>query len=124
MFNNYVKIAFRNLMKQKIYSLINITGLAIGMACCIVIFLFVQYEFSFDRFHDKADRIYRLCDILKITDREVKYSTVPSWALQPLLDDLPEIENAVRLNLNRGTITLCPPKEPLLSSRTEVTAGW
>ena len=60
MFKNYLKIAFRNILRQRVYSLINITGLAIGIACCILILLFVRYELSYDKFNKKADRIYRV----------------------------------------------------------------
>lgn len=62
MFKNYLKIAFRNLLKQKGYSFINILGLAIGIACCILILLFVQDELSFDKFHEKHDRIFRVVE--------------------------------------------------------------
>jgi len=63
MLKNYFKIAFRNLWRKRTYSLINITGLAVGMACCFLIFLYVHFETSYDRFHQKGDRIYRLnCD--------------------------------------------------------------
>ena len=60
MFENYLKIAVRNLRKYKSYSFINILGLAAGMACCILILLFVQHELRFDRFHENAANIYRL----------------------------------------------------------------
>src|SRR5580704_9781290 len=63
MLKNYFKIAFRNLWRRRAYSIINITGLAMGMACCFLIFLYVRFELSYDRFHQKADRIYLLaCD--------------------------------------------------------------
>jgi len=65
---NYLKIAFRNLRKQKLFGLINITGLALGISCCLLIYLFVQHEWSYDEFHEKADRIYRV--------ENVDYSTV------------------------------------------------
>lgn len=105
MFKNYLKVAFRNIMNQKMYSLINITGLAIGMACFIVIFLFVQFDFSFDRFHEHSDRIYRLCANVKVNNRDLGYSTVRSQAVVPFKEELPEITNAVRLTLHRGSIT-------------------
>ena len=60
MFKNYLKIAFRNIIRNKFYSSINIAGLAVGMACCIFIFLWVQNEMRFDRFHEKSDRLYRV----------------------------------------------------------------
>ena len=60
MVKNYIKIAFRNIKKHKGYSLINITGLAIGIACCLLIVLYVGFEMSYDSFHKDADRIYRI----------------------------------------------------------------
>lgn len=60
MFKSYLKIAYRNIRKNKIYSFINISGLSVGLACCLIILLFVKYELSFDKFHSKADRIYRV----------------------------------------------------------------
>ena len=63
MLKNYLKTAWRNLWKNKIYSSINVAGLAIGMAACIIILLFVSYERSFDNFHSK--NIYRLNEVQK-----------------------------------------------------------
>jgi predicted permease len=62
MLRNYFKIAFRNLIKNKVYSFINISGLAVGMACCLAICLYVYDEFSFDRFHANAPNIYRIVE--------------------------------------------------------------
>ena len=60
MLKNYLIIAWRNFRKHKSFSLINSAGLAVGMACFILIMLYVQFELSFDRYHEKADRIYRI----------------------------------------------------------------
>ena len=60
MLKNYLKIALRNLLKQKVYSGINIFGLAVGMACCLLILAFVHNEWSYDAFHEEADAIYRV----------------------------------------------------------------
>ena len=60
MFRNYLIVAFRNLIRHKVYSFINILGLATGMACVILIMLFIQHELSYDRNHENADRIYRV----------------------------------------------------------------
>ncbi len=60
MFRNYLTVAYRNLVRYKVYSAINITGLAIGIAFCILTFLYIRHEWSFDAFHEKADRIYRI----------------------------------------------------------------
>ena len=60
MFKNYIKTALRNIVRHKGYAFINIAGLAIGMACCILIVIFVMTELSYDKFHKDGDRIYRL----------------------------------------------------------------
>ena len=60
MIKNYLLIAFRNLLKNKGFSFINIFGLAIGMAACLLILQYVTFELSFDKFHTKGDRIYRI----------------------------------------------------------------
>jgi len=60
MFSNYLKIAFRNFRKQKFYSTINVLGLAFGIACCLLIFLYLRHELSFDLYHNKVEDIYRL----------------------------------------------------------------
>ena len=60
MIRNYLKIAWRNLWRSKGFSFINITGLAAGLACFIIIALYVADELSYDRYHEKADRIYRI----------------------------------------------------------------
>ena len=60
MVKNYFKIALRNFLKNKAFSLINIMGLAIGMASCLLIMQYVSFELSYDRFHQNADDLYRL----------------------------------------------------------------
>ena len=62
MFWNYLKVTYRSFLRQKVYSLINITGLAIGLACFILIFLYIRDEMSYDRFHSKSDRTYRVIE--------------------------------------------------------------
>ena len=58
MLKNYLTVAVRNILRHKVYSFINIMGLAVGMACCMLILLWVQDEISYDRFHENADDIY------------------------------------------------------------------
>jgi putative ABC transport system permease protein len=60
MFRNYLTVALRNIFRNKVYSAINIAGLAIGMTACFFIFLFVHFELSYDRFHKNANRLYRV----------------------------------------------------------------
>ncbi len=97
MFQNYVKLALRNLKKYKGYSFINLVGLAIGIACCILILLYVQDEFSFDRYAEEYDQIYRLVlDITTPDGEDISLArTPPPWA-PALAEDYPEVENYVR----------------------------
>ena len=60
MLKNYLNIVLRGIWKYKTFSAINILGLAIGITCCLLILLFVQYELSYDRYHDNLNRIYRI----------------------------------------------------------------
>ncbi|TPN88013.1 ABC transporter permease [Aquimarina algicola] len=97
MFRNYIKIAWRNLIKSKVYSGINIMGLAIGLTAGFLILLYVNFELSYDKFHAKGDRIYRVVSDLKTPDGVMK-TDVPSCAVSPhLQEEFPEVISAVRL---------------------------
>ena len=97
MIKNYFKIAWRNLWKNKVFSVINVIGLAIGMAACIVIMLFVVYERSFDNFHKK--NIYRLNEVQKfegmVASQKVALSMFPMGPT--LKNEFPEIKNFTRI---------------------------
>ena len=96
MLKNYLKIALRNFNRAKLFSFINIFGLAIGLSVCMIISIWVQREFSYDRFHSNAHRIYR---IERELFRDNLYSRWPITGgayKQALIDDFPEIEDAVR----------------------------
>jgi len=98
MLRNYVKIALRNLFRNKLYSLINLLGLAIGMAACLMIFLWVQDELSYDRFHQNAERIYRVERKFDFRDMHGQ-APITSGPYGPaMVGDYPEIENFVRLD--------------------------
>ncbi|MCB0316626.1 MAG: ABC transporter permease, partial [Calditrichaeota bacterium] len=100
MFLNHLKIAFRALGRGKIYTILNITGLALGLACFGFISAWVLNELSYDRFHEKHDRIYRLTGEVK-TDSETFDHAVTSPPMAAALQrDFPEVENAVRLDKN------------------------
>lgn len=96
MFKNYLKIAFRHLKKHKSYSFINIGGLVLGIACCILIFTYVNYELSFDKFHGNSERIYRIAAEGKVQDKPYTNARIPAPMAPLLLKDYPEIKNAVR----------------------------
>ena len=97
MFINYLTVALRNLLRYKGYSAINVLGLAIGVACCILIMLYVQDELSFDQHHEKKDRIYRLAESAVVAGRSIEAAvTPPPWA-PVLAKDYPEIEQITRI---------------------------
>ncbi len=96
MFKNYFKVAFRLIKRHKGFSLINILGLAIGMASCLLIFLYVQDELSYDRYNKNADRIYRAGTHLKMQRREMSVASVCAPMAKALVDEFPEVEKAVR----------------------------
>jgi putative ABC transport system permease protein len=102
MIRNYFKIAFRNLLKQKFYSLINVTGLAVGVACCILIVLYVQHELSYDKYHSKADRIFRVNGEIKYGGNHYKLAVAPAPLAESFIHEFPEIETAVRFR-TRGS---------------------
>ena len=98
MFKNYFITALRNLKRHKGFSFINLSGLAIGMACSILFALFVIFELSFDTYHTKADRIYRVGTQFGLGVDNRGAFTAPPMA-KALVNDFPEIENAARLSL-------------------------
>ena len=97
MFINYLTVALRNLLRYKGYSAINVLGLAIGIACCVLIMLYVQDELSYDQHHEKNDRIYRLAESAVVAGRSIEAAvTPPPWA-PVLAKDYPEIEQITRI---------------------------
>ncbi len=94
---NYLKTALRNLQKHKGYSLINIVGLAIGMACCLLIMMYVQDELSYDRYHAHADRIYRVIEEVRLEGVGEESSSMPFPAGDTIPLEYPDaVEAAVR----------------------------
>ena len=94
---NFFKIAFRNLWRHKWFSLINISGLAIGLTAGFLILLYVGFELSYDKFHEKGDRLYRVVADVK-TPSETIQGNITAWAVGPNLEpEFPEIESAVRV---------------------------
>ncbi|MCG3156372.1 MAG: hypothetical protein DKINENOH_02996 [bacterium] len=100
MLKNYLKIALRNLKKNAVYSSINLAGLAAGMACCILITLYVLHELSYDKFHQNADRIFRVRLDLDLNGVLYQEPSIPFPAAQALTRDFPEVERAVRFYRN------------------------
>ncbi|MFC1556164.1 ABC transporter permease, partial [candidate division KSB1 bacterium] len=96
MLKNYLKITLRNVKKHKTYSMINIFGLAFGLACCILILFWVNDELSYDSFHDNVDRIFRVVSERK-TNRTYISPVTPGSLAPALKQDFPEVENSARL---------------------------
>jgi len=105
MLRNYFTIAFRNLKKQSFYSLINILGLAIGIASCLIIVLFVTNELSYDRHHKDADRIYRVNCEIKFGANHLHLAVAPAPMADALRRDYPEVEHSARL-WNNGSMLI------------------
>jgi putative ABC transport system permease protein len=97
LFENYLKVAWRNIIRHKGYSFINVFGLAVGLTCCMLIFLYVRQELSFDTFHRRADRIYRFT--LESSEPEGKTvdAPTPSPAAPILKSEFPEIQKITRI---------------------------
>ena len=97
MLKNYIKIAFRNLFKNKTYSSINIFGLSIGVACCLLILLYLTNEFSYDKFHTNSDQIYRAWVHEDYGDGSIYWNTVTPLRLKETIsENIPEAEYIAR----------------------------
>jgi putative ABC transport system permease protein len=117
MYRNYLKIAWRNLQKNKTFSLINIFGLAIGLACFVLIALYVLDELSYDRFYPDAARIYRVHSDIRFggTDLVMAVSSDPFGAT--LKKDYPEVEQFVRLYASDGRKFIKRGTETIIENR-------
>ncbi|MCP5104232.1 MAG: FtsX-like permease family protein [bacterium] len=116
MFKNYLKVALRNIFRHKGYSFINITGLAIGMAVFMLILLFIRFEFSYDRFHDNFERIYRVEQVFAANGTEEASAACPAPLSKALKEDFPEFEAVCRV------ITWGGPMEITLPGNRMITA--
>ncbi|WP_134091594.1 ABC transporter permease [Olivibacter sp. XZL3] len=97
MIKAYLTIFWRNFKKNKVFSLINILGLAIGMGACLLIYTYIQFEWSYDNFHERGKRIYRLATDLKLPMETIHESATPAAPAYQLAQDFPEVEQFVRL---------------------------
>src|ERR1700743_831792 len=102
MFRNYLKTALRNLWRNKGFSAINIIGLAIGLATCLLILIYVMDETSYDRYNQKADRIYRLDAEIKFGGNHLILAQSPAPSGPAMRRGFPEIENEARILQSGG----------------------
>ncbi len=97
MLKNYFKIAVRNLLKRKAYTLINILGLATGMAVCLLIVLFIKSELGYDAIHEKADRVYRVVLERQYPGRSTSYSFITQSIGPAIQKEFPEVLECTRI---------------------------
>ena len=97
MIKNYLKVAMRYLMRHKEYTAINILGLAVGITCCILIMLFVQSEFSYDKFHSKSERLYRAWQHEKYEGQDFINTATPLPMAATIQASYPEVEASCRV---------------------------
>ncbi|MCP4726576.1 MAG: ABC transporter permease, partial [bacterium] len=111
MVNNYLKIALRSIKRSKVYSLINISGLAVGLACTMLIVMFVRYELNYDNFHEKGDRIYRICmDFIGSGDFRLHQLGTPRALGETIKNKYPDVENVSQISRLRYTTLTCGEK--------------
>jgi putative ABC transport system permease protein len=104
MIRNYIKTAFRSLLKNKSFTVLNVLGLALGLATCLLIVFYVFDELNFDSYNKKADRIYRINEEIKFGGNENSYAVSPAPAAAALKSDFPEIEQVARFRNQGGNL--------------------
>ena len=105
MVKNYFKIAWRNLMKNKFFSFINIVGLSIGITICLLILQYVSFQLSFDRFNKNADDIYRVANDRYQNGKLIQHGTITYSAIgKAMQNDFPEVINHARMRPTLGII--------------------
>ncbi len=125
MLKNYIKIALRSLFKQKMYSFINISGLALGVACCALILLYTTNEWSFDEFHSKSDRIYRAWTLEDYGEGDIYFNTVTPFVLKPTLEQsIPEVEQIARRYVFNDLVKRSESDESFSTSIQAVDPGF
>jgi putative ABC transport system permease protein len=123
MIKNFFKIAYRNLLRSKGFSIINITGLAVGMAAAILILLWIQSEVSYDNFHENKDRIYQVWN-RKMQEDEIKTSNrVSEPTARAAEKDIPEIERAVKVKW-RGDLLFAAGDKKIMKGAAIVDTGF
>ena len=106
MLTNYFKVAMRSLVRHKLYTTINIVGLSVGIACCVLIMLFVRNEWSYDSFNTNASLLYRIESMKKLPSGEFVFGAFQPMPLVPALKaEIPEIERAARFSSGGAIIT-------------------
>lgn len=106
MFRNYLLVTFRNLWKNKVFTLINILGLGIALSVCIVAFFNHMFSYEFDRTHENFDQIYRITSFRDMEGREQEYGTVPSTLGLQIKNDIPGVLRSARVQRSRSPVKI------------------
>ncbi|MBN1224791.1 MAG: ABC transporter permease, partial [Candidatus Aminicenantes bacterium] len=117
MFKNYLKITWRILRRSKGFSIINITGLAVGMACSLIIALYIHHELNFDRFHKDGSRIYRVCSHIINGSETFRGAWSSPPLAEALIEDFPEVESAARYSPWSSTYLVRAGEKQFLEER-------
>ena len=112
MIKNYFKIAWRNISRHKIYTFINVIGLALGICSCIVIFLVTSFEFSFDKFHPDEDRIYRIVGEMQNTSGEKMFLNTLTPEVAGFQNQIPGFEEKAAFHSYGGSISIPNGSKP------------
>ncbi|HMQ08734.1 MAG TPA: ABC transporter permease [Saprospiraceae bacterium] len=105
MIRNYFIVAIRNLRRNKVFSIINICGLALSLTCCLLIFFFVTDELSYDKFHPNSDRLYKVVDRFTFSGQSVNSATIASPTAPAMMDEFEEVESFTRINKTTGFVS-------------------
>jgi len=126
MIKNYFKIAWRNISRHKVYTTINVLGLALGICACIVIFLITSYDLSFDKFHPDRERIYRIVGELQRSSGEKGFFNSPTNDVAGFQNQIPGFEAAAGFHLYSENVTIPDGNNPVkkFSGRIERAGSW
>jgi len=112
MIKNYFKIAWRNISRHKVYTVINVSGLALGICACIVIYLITSYDLSFDKFHPDKERIYRIVGELERSDGTKDFLNSPVNDVAGFQNQIPGFEVSVAFHLYGEGVSIPDGSKP------------
>jgi len=122
MLRSYLIILFRNLRRRKVFPIVNVSGLAVGIASCLLILLYVQDELSYDRFLNHTDRLYRVTTHFSADGKESGYATSPPPLAAVMQQKLPDVQATTRVCA--GMILLCVPQQVSIARNHSASSGY
>ncbi|MES1226581.1 MAG: ABC transporter permease, partial [Bacteroidota bacterium] len=126
MFKSYFKIAWRNISRHKIFTIINVLGLSLGICACIVIYLVTSHDLSFDQFHPGKDRMYRIVGDLQEADGNKVFLNSPFDDVAGFQNQIPGFESRAAFHLFGEEVSISDGKNPAkkFGGRIESQEGW